>query len=322
MKRIVKGVVLFAAFALAAAAHAQSYPNRPVQIVVPYPPGGTVDVVARIVAQGLSSQMGQQFRVENRAGANGFIGSDYVAKAAPDGYTLLVQASIFVINPLFLPNVPYDTQRDFTPVSNLGSVPLLVVANPKVPASNLREFIALAKQDIRKYTFATSGLGSAGHLSEETIKRQAGIPDMLIVPYKGAGPTLIALIAGEVSVMIDPMPSSFPHVKAGKLKPLAVTSRNRVSFLPDVPTVAESGLPGFEMVSWYGLWGPARMPKDVAARLAAESRRAVHSPLASERLGAQGFDAVGSSPEQFASYLKEEIARYAKIVKEANIKAE
>jgi tripartite-type tricarboxylate transporter receptor subunit TctC len=277
-------------------------------------------VVARIVAQGLGTQLGQSVIVENRAGANGTVGSDAVAKAPPDGHMLLVQASIFVINPLFLPNVPYDVQRDFTPVSNIGSVPLLVVANLDVPAKNLREFIALAKADIRKYTFATSGLGSAGHLSEEMIKRQAGIPDLLIVPYKGTGPTLNDLMGGQVSVMIDPMPSSYPHVKSGKLKPLAVTSRQRVPFLPDVPTVSESGLAGFEMVSWYGLWAPAGLPKEIAAKLAAEVAKAVRSPLATERLSNQAFEPVGSSPEQFAAYIQDEIARYAKIVKQANIK--
>lgn len=322
MNNLIKGILVAAAAAFPALAASQTYPAKPINLVVPYPPGGTVDVVARIVAQGLTAQMGQQVRVENRAGANGFIGSDHVAKAAPDGYTLLVQASIFVINPLFLPNVPYDVQKDFTPISNIGSVPLLVVANPQVPANNLREFIALAKKDIKKYTFATSGLGSAGHLSEEIIKRQAGIPDLLIVPYKGTGPTLIDLIGGQVSVMIDPMPSSYPHVKAGKLKPLAVTSSKRASFLPDVPTVAESGLPGFEMVSWYGLWGPAGLPRDIAARLAEETARAVKAPLASQRLGDQAFEAVGSTPQQFAGYIKEEISRYAKVVKEANLKVQ
>lgn len=322
VKRIIKRVVLPAALALASLAHAQSYPGKAVQIIVPFPPGGTVDVVARIVAQSLTEQMGQPVRVENKAGANGIIGSDFVAKSAPDGYTLLVQASIFVINPLFLPDMPYNVQRNFTPVSNLGSVPLLVVANPKVPAGNLREFIALAKADIKKYTFATSSLGSASHLSEETIKRQAGIPDLLIVAYKGTAPALTDLLGGQVSVMIDAMPSSYPHVKSGKLKPLAVSSIKRVSFLPEVPTVAESGLPGFEMVSWYGLWGPSGLAKDVAAKLSAETARAVRSPLASERLGAQAFDAVGSNPEQFATYIQEEIARYTKIVKEANIKSQ
>ncbi|HWI35358.1 MAG TPA: tripartite tricarboxylate transporter substrate binding protein [Burkholderiales bacterium] len=322
MKSLLKALLACAALSLAAGVQAQSYPSKPVRIIVPYPPGGTVDVVARIAAQGLTSQLGQNVIVENRAGANGTLGSDQVAKAAPDGYTLLVQASIFVINPLFLPNVPYDVQRDFTPVSNIGSVPLLVVANPDVPAKNLREFIQLAKADISKYTFATSGLGSAGHLSEEMIKREAGIPGLLIVPYKGTGPTLTDLIGGQVSVMIDPMPSSYPHVKAGKLKPLAVTSKQRVAFLPDVPTVAESGLAGFEMVSWYGLWGPAGLPKEIANKLSTELAKVVRSPLATERLSSQAFDPVGSTPEQFAAYIKDEIVRYAKVVKEANIKAQ
>jgi tripartite-type tricarboxylate transporter receptor subunit TctC len=300
---------------------AQAYPARTVRIVVPYPPGGTVDVVARVVAQRLTEQTGQQFIVDNRAGANGTIGSEFVSKAAPDGYTLLVQASIFVINPLFLKSVPYDVVRDFTPVANIGAVPLLVTAHPGVPAGNLREFVALAKADPAKYTFATSGLGSAGHLTEEVIKREAKL-DLLIVPYKGAGPALTDLIGGQVSAMVDPMPSSYPHVKSGKLKPLAVTGRARAPFLPDVPTVAESGFPGFEMVSWYGLWGPPGLPRDVGAKLAAEVARAVRSPLAAERLGDQGFEPIGSNPEQFATYIGDEIAKYTRIVKDANIKVE
>ncbi len=322
MKSILKSLILASALAFPAAVLAQAYPTKPVRIVVPYPPGGTVDVVARVVAQRLSEQLGQQFVVENRAGANGTVGSDFVAKAAPDGYTLLVQASIFVANPLFLPNVPYDVQRDFTPVSNIGSVPLLVTAHPSVPAKNLREFIALVKADVKKYSFATSGLGSAGHLSEETIKRQAGIPDLLIVPYKGAGPALTDLIGGQVSSLIDPLPSSYPQVKAGKLKALAVTSAKRVPFLPDVPTVAESGLPGFEMVSWYGVWGPAGLPKEISNKLVLEVGKAVRSQLATDRLGEQGFEPVGSTSEQFATYIRDEIGRYAKIIKEANIKVE
>ena len=321
MMQLARMFFALVALTLAFAANAQ-YPAHPVRVIVPYPPGGSVDVIARFVAQRLSEQMGQQFVVENRAGANGVLGSDLVAKAAPDGYTLLVQASIFAANPLFLPNVPYDVQKDFTPVSNLGSVPLLVSAHPGVPAANLREFIALVKADSKKYSFATSGLGSAGHLSEETIKRQAGIPDLLIVPYKGAGPALTDLMGGQVSAMIDPLPSSYPLVKGGKLKALAVTSSKRVSFMPNVPTVAESGLPGFEMVSWYGLWAPQSLPRDITVRLTAEAAKAVRSPQAAERLGEQGFDASGDGTEAFALYIRDEIARYARIIKEANIKAE
>ena len=272
---------------------AQNYPERPVRIVVPYPPGGTVDVVARVLALNLAEQTGRNFIVDNRAGANGIVGSDLVAKATPDGYTLLVQASIFVINPLFLKNVPYDVQKDFSPVTNIGSVPLLVTAHPTVPAANLREFLALVKATGSKYSFATSGLGSAGHLSEEMIKRQAGVPDMLIVPYKGAGPALMDV----VGAMIDPLPSSYPQVKSGRLKALAVTSAKRVSFMPDVPTVAESGIRDFDMVSWYGLWGPRGVPKFTAAKLTDETAKATRAPLAVARLGEQGFEAVGGGPD-------------------------
>ena len=322
MNHLIKGILVAAAAAFPALAASQTYPAKPINLVVPYPPGGTVDVVARIVAQGLTTQMGQPVRVENRAGANGFIGSDYVAKAAPDGYTLLVQASIFVINPLFLPNVPYDVQKDFTPISNIGSVPLLVVANPQVPANNLREFIALAKKDIKKYTFATSGLGSAGHLSEEIIKRQAGIPDLLIVPYKGTGPTLIDLIGGQVSVMIDPMPSSYPHVKAGKLKPLAVTSSKRASFLPDVPTVAESGLPGFEAAGWYGFFTTAGTPRPVLEKLNAEIVRALTSPDLNAKIESMGLVPSPQSLDEAARFVAAEAKKWSGAVKASGASAD
>ncbi|HET9043139.1 MAG TPA: tripartite tricarboxylate transporter substrate binding protein [Burkholderiales bacterium] len=317
MKRFAS-ILLVLAFAGAVQAQ---YPAKPVRIVVPYPPGGTVDVVARNLAQQLTVQTGQQFIVDNRAGANGTIGSDFVSKAAPDGYTLLVQASIFVINPLFLKNVPYDVQRDFTPVANIGSVPLLVTAHPSVPAANLREFVALVRANPDKYTFATTGLGSAGHLTEEVIKRDAGLA-ILIVPYKGAGPALTDIVGGQVSALADPLPSSFPHVKGGRLKALAVTSRARIAFMPEVPTMAESGFPGFEMLSWYGLWAPPGLPKDVLDRLAAETAKAAKSAEMQEKLASQGFIPDGSGAAAFAAYVKDEIAKYAKIVKDANIKVD
>jgi tripartite-type tricarboxylate transporter receptor subunit TctC len=226
-----------------------------------------------------------------------------------------------VINPLFLKNVPYDVQRDFTAVANIGSVPLLVTAHPSVPAGNLREFVALVRANPDRYTFATTGLGSAGHLTEEVIRRDAGL-SILIVPYKGAGPALTDIVGGQVSALADPLPSSYPHVKGGRLKALAVTSRERIAFMPDVPTMAESGFPGFEMLSWYGLWGPPGLPKDVLERLAAETAKAAKSAEMREKLASQGFIPDGSGPAAFAAYVKDEIAKYAKIVKDANIKVD
>jgi len=319
--RLVRAAAAAIALSFALAAGAQTYPQKPVRITVPYPPGGTVDLVARHLAQQLGTQVGQQVIVENRAGANGTIGSDFVSKATPDGYTLLVQASIFVINPLFLKNVPYDVQRDFAPVSNIGSVPLLVTAHPSVPAANLRDFVTLVRANPDKYTFATTGLGSAGHLTEEVIRRDAGL-SILIVPYKGAGPALTDIVGGQVSALADPLPSSYPHVKGGRLKALAVTSRERVAFMPDVPTMAESGFPGFEMLSWYGLWGPPALPREIVDRLATEVARAVKSPEMQEKLASQGFLPKGSTAPEFAAYVRDEIAKYAKIVKDANIKVD
>jgi tripartite-type tricarboxylate transporter receptor subunit TctC len=317
---------LFAAALLTAAAlyssSAQCYPLRPVRMVVPYPPGGTVDVVARVLAQALGEQLGHNFVVDNRAGANGTLGSHLVARSSQDGHTLLVQASIFVINPLFLNNVPYNVQKDFTAIVHVGSVPLIVMAHPGVAAATLKEFVALARASPGKYNFATSSLGSAGHLSIEVIKRDMGLAHALTVPYKGSGPALADLMGGQVQVMADPMPSALPLVKAGRLRALAVTSARRAAFLPETPTVAESGIAGFEMVSWYGIWGPAGLAPDIVARLASETAKAVRSSAASERLGAHGFVAAGDGPQAFSRYIDGEIRRYARIVKEANIKAE
>jgi tripartite-type tricarboxylate transporter receptor subunit TctC len=321
MIKIIRNLLGLLALGLSVATIAQPYPSRVVRIIVPYVPGGTVDAVARVVAYQLSEQTGRQFIVENRAGANGMLGSEIVAKAAPDGYTLLVQAPTFVTNPLFMTNVPYDVVRDFTPVSHIGYVPLLITAHPSVKASNLRQFFELARAEPGKLTFGTSALGSPSHVAEEAIKRDAKL-DVLIVPYKGTGAVIADLIGGHVSAFIDALPSSYPPVKSGKVKALAVTSAKRITMLPDVPTVAESGLPGFDMVSWYGLWGPARLPPDVTGRLAGEVAKAIRSPLASERLGDQGFVAVGSNPAEFATFLTAETAKLARIIKETNIKAE
>lgn len=321
MFKIFRVLLGLLAAGLSAAAPAQSYPSQVVRIVVPFPPGGTVDTVARVVAQSLSEQLGQQFIVENKAGANGTIGSDAVAKAKPDGYTLLVNASTFVANPHFLKHVPYDITRDFTPIANLGSVPLLVTAHPSVQGANLREFLDAARAQPGKFSFGHSSLGSASHLAEEAIKRGAKV-DMLIVGYKGTGAVINDLLGGHVSAFIDALPSSYPHVQSGKVKPLAVTSAKRVPLLPNVPTVAESGLSGFEMVSWYGMWAPANMPPELAQRISTEVAKALKSPLAQKRLGEQGFVVEDSSPAQFAGFVKTESAKYAQIIKEAGIKAE
>ena len=314
---------LFAAAALCApmAVHGQTYPSKVVRIVVPYPPGGTVDAIARVIAQRLSESLGQQFIVDNRPGASGTIGSTAVAKSPADGYTLLVQASTFVASPLLMSNVPYDVEKDFTPVTNLGSVPLLVTAYPGIPAKNLKEFLVAIKADPKKYVFGTSAVGSASHLAEEAIKYEAKV-DFTILPYKGTSPALIDVMGGHISAMIDALPSTMPHVKSGKLKPLAVTTAKRVAALPDVPTVAESGLDGFEMVSWYGLWAPPDLPPELVTKLQQEVAKALKSPQVAKALVDYGFVPSGSTPEEFKAYIKQESAKYAKLIKAANIRLE
>jgi tripartite-type tricarboxylate transporter receptor subunit TctC len=314
-------LAVLALWSVAWASVAQQYPVKPVRVVVPAPPGGQIDAVARAVSQYLGERLGHSFVVENRAGASTMMGSDYVARAVPDGYTLLVNASLMIITPMVMKKVPYDVVKDFTPISNLASVSLVVAAHPAVPAENLRDFIALAKANPGKYAFAIAGVGAVGHLTVERIKREAGL-DVLIVPYKGTAPAVLDLIAGRLQAMVDPLPNFAEHIKAGKLKPLAVTTRERMNALPNVPTLAESGLAPFEIGSWYGLWGPARTPPEVVAVLNREIAGAMKAPRVADRLVGQGLTPVGSKSEDFAAFINAEIAKYSRIIKDADIKAE
>jgi tripartite-type tricarboxylate transporter receptor subunit TctC len=321
MKKLAGAAMAVIALTACALAWADNYPSKVVRIVVPYPPGGTVDAVARVIAQRLSESLGQQFIIENRAGASGTIGSTAVAKAPPDGYTLLIQASTFIASPLLMTNVPYDIEKDFTPITNLGAVPLLVTSYPGIPAKNLKEFIDAIRAEPKKYIFGTSAVGSASHLAEEAIKYEAKL-DFTIVPYKGTSPALTDVMGGHISAMVDALPSTMPHVKSGKLRPLAVTSAKRIPALPDVPTVAESGLQGFEMVSWYGLWGPPNMPAQLVSKIREEVVKALKSQQVAKSLGDYGFIVSGSTPDEFKTYIKQESGKYGRLIKAANIKLE
>ena len=309
-------------FAPVGPAVAQNYPTRTVSLIVPYPAGGSVDGVARIVAQSLAERLGQSVIVENRAGgAGGIVGANYVAKAAPDGYTLLLTASIHVITPFLAKSMPYDVVKDFTPISLVAAGPLIVSTAPNVPATNLRDFFALVRKTPDKFTFATSSFGSAGHLAIELLKRDAGL-DTLVIAYKGAGPMLTDVMSGQVQLIADPILSSLPLAQSGKIKALAVTSAKRVAAAPEIPTIAESGATGFDFLSWYGLWGPKGLPADIAAKLQAEIAAIAVDPQAKGRMALLGFDPIGSTTPYFAKYIDDEMAKYAKIIKDAGIKAE
>src|SRR5215208_3856098 len=262
----------------AAPARAQDYPSKTVSVIVPYPPGGSVDGVARILVQKLNETIGQHFIVENRAGgASGTVGASAVAKAPPDGYTLMVSASVHVINPFLYKNIPYDAVKDFTPVTLLADGPLIVSTTPSVPANNLKDFFELVRKDPQKFTFGTTSIGSASHLAIELLKRDAGL-DTLVIAYKGAGPALTDLMSGQTQLMADPMLSSLPLAQGGKIKALAITSAKRLSTAPEIPTVAESGMTGFEFVSWYGLWAPKDLPHDLVVKLQSEVAKIVALP--------------------------------------------
>ena len=310
------------AASLPAAATAQNYPSRTVTVVVPFPAGGSVDGVARILVQKLNETVGQHFIVENRAGgASGIVGANAVAKATPDGYALLVSASVHVINPFLYKSVPYDVVHDFTPVTLLAEGPLIVSTTPSVPANNLKDFFALVRKDPQKYTFGATTIGSASHLAIELLKHDAGL-DTLVIAYKGTAPALTDLMSGQIQLLADPMLSSLPLAQGGKIKARGLTSLKRAAAAPDIPTVEESGVNGFAFVSWYGLWGPKNLPADLSNRLQADIAKVLALPDVKQRLNALGFDPTGSGGEQFATYIRDEMAKYEKIIKDAKIKVE
>jgi tripartite-type tricarboxylate transporter receptor subunit TctC len=307
---------------LPSAATAQTYPSRTVTVVVPFPAGGSVDGVARILVQKLNETMGQHFIVENRAGgASGTVGANAVAKAAPDGYSLLVSASVHVINPFLYKNVPYDVVTDFTPVMLLADGPLIVSTTPSIAANNLKDFFDLVRKAPQKFTFGATTIGSASHLAIELLKRDAGI-DTLVIAYKGTAPALTDLMSGQIQLLADPMLSSLPLAQGSKIKALGLTSRKRAAAAPEIPTVEESGVKGFEFVSWYGLWGPKNLPADVSNKLQAESAKILAQPDVKQRLNTLGFEPIGSPADAFAKYIRDEMAKYATIINDAKIRPE
>src|SRR2546429_1516908 len=276
------------------AAHAETYPSRAITVVVPFPAGGSVDGVARILVQKLNETVGQHFIVENRpGGASGTVGANAVAKAPPDGYTLLLSASVHVINPFLYKNVPYDVVSDFTPVSLLADGPLIVSTTPSMPANNLKDLFALVRKDPQKYTFAATTIGSASHLCIELLKLDAGL-DTLTISYKGTAPALTDLMSGQTHLLADPMLSSLPLAQSGKIKALGLTSLKRAAAAPEIPTIEESGVKGFQFVSWYGLWGPKSLPADVSDKLQAEIAKVLALADPRQRLSTLGFDPIGT----------------------------
>ncbi len=323
MKRWPTVVVLMACALAAPAALAQTgagYPNRPVRWVVPFPPGGSADIMGRMIGQELAKALGQPVVIENRAGASAIVGSEYVARSAPDGYTLLqANVSQMTIHPSVYPNLPYDPLRDFAPVTVLGIVTSVMVVTPALPVNSVRDLIALARKRPGQLNFTSSGAGASTHLTGELLKQRAGI-DMVHVNYKGSGPALTDVMAGFVQIMFENLPSALPFIKAGKLKVLAVTGKDRSPVLPDVPTLAESGYPGFDMVSWQALVAPAATPKPVIDKLHAELAKVLKTPEMRDKMFALGTEVVANPPEQFAQYLRDETAKWSKIVKAAGIK--
>ena len=303
---------------LAGTVHAQSYPTRMIRIVVPFPPGGATDIFARMVAQPLSESVHQQVIVENRGGGNAVIGTELVAKAAPDGYTLLFNAMGPIATPGLYKKLPFDVEKDFTPVTLAVTSPNMLAAHPSLPANTIAELIALAKAKPGQLNGAISFYGGSNHLTQELFKSQAGIK-IETVSYKGAAPALNDLLGGHANTMFNTIGAMAGYLKSGKLKALAVTTLHRIDTLPNVPAMSET-IPGFETTSWFGIWGPGNMPKELLARVNAEIVKVLHAPDVIKRYKEQYADTVGNSPEEFAKYEKAERAKWAKVIKDIGVK--
>lgn len=294
------------------------YPTKPIRLIVPFAPGGGNDTMARILGVHLTESWGQQIVIDNRPGASGVLASEIVAKGAPDGYTILMgNVGSHGIFPALYARLPYDAVKDFTAITLVGSAPNIIVAHPGVPANNLKELIALAKARPGQLNFGSSGPGSSGHLAGEILKTAAGI-DMVHIPYRGIAPATTDLLGGQIPLTFSNMLSVTPHVKAGRLKAIAVTSLKRSPAAPDVPAVSET-IPGFDVISWWGVVGPPGIPREVVTRLNREIARILRLPDVKERLARQGVDPAGNTPEEFAAYIKTEIAKYRKAVKDAGV---
>ena len=306
-----------------AAVFAQAaYPNKPVRIIVPYPAGGTTDIIARIAANQLTERLKQSFIVENKAGASGAIGSQAVAQAAPDGYTLVMAtASSHGINSALQKSLPYDAVKDFAPITVVANTPNIIVANPSVPVKTLQDLIALAKKEPGKINFGSTSAGGSPHMSAELLKMMAGI-DMTHVPYKGAAPMLTDLIGGQVQIGFDNLPSTIGFVKSGKVRALAVTTAKRWPGAPDIPTVAESGVPGYEVSGWFGLLAPAGTPKEILDKIQTTISEAVKTPAVAKQLNDLGAEPVANKPEVFAQEIKDDVEKWRKVVKTTGVKLE
>jgi tripartite-type tricarboxylate transporter receptor subunit TctC len=322
MNLLQKTMLVLALLTTTLGAQAQSYPNKPIRLICPFPPGGAVDIASRATAHTLSQLLGQPVTVDNRPGAGGNIGAEITAKSAPDGYTLLMTTSgIMGINPALYSKIPFDSIKDFAPVSMLVSLNNVLVLNPSVPAKSVQEVINLAKAQPGKLTYASSGNGTSIHLSGELFKSMTGV-DMLHIPYKGSSPAVTDLLAGQVNMMFDNIPSSLPHIKAGKLRALAVTGSKRSQLLPDLPTIAEAGVPGYDSYVWFGVVAPAGTPSEIIAKLNAALVKTAATPEFRDRLTSQGYDVMSSTPEQMAASIRGEIAKWGKVVKASGAKVD
>ena len=301
---------------------AQTYPVKPVRLIVPFPPGGGVDFIGRIVGQKLAERLGQQVLIDNRAGANGIVGLEALKAAPPDGYTIAAaSAGPIAVNPHIYAKLPHDTVRDFTPIANMVNFPLLLVTHPSLPVKNVKELIALAKARPKDVVYSSPGSGNSGHLAAELFNSLAGVR-IVHIPYKGTAPAVVATLSGEVHLTYSSIPTILPHVRSGRVRALGVGNAQRIPSLPEFPTIAEAGLPGYEAYAWGGMFGPANTPPDVVARLNKEIVAILKQKDVTDRMLSEGTVPTPSSPEEFAAYIKTELKKWGDVVKLANIKAE